>query len=173
MVLSYTFGGPTKRLGYSRSKYSISYYAQETIYVDGKNKSLIAKRFGSEKMYDGFYAVGTDLEDKPESVVKINQRRWEIEECFRIMKSEFEARPVYLQRKERILAHFITCFTALIVYRYLEKRLDGKYTCGQIIECLRKMKFVKHEGKIFLGSCIHEKLLALCRVWSIKTVDAI
>lgn len=75
-----------------------------------------------EELYDGFYAVCTNLEDNAESVVQINKRRWEIEECFRIMKSEFEARPVYLERDDRIIAHFITCFIALIVYRYLEKK---------------------------------------------------
>lgn len=100
-----------------------------------------------EEKYDGFYAVCTNLEDNPEAVVKVNRRRWEIEECFRIMKSEFEARPVYLHRQERIVAHFITCFIALIVYRYLEKKLDGKYTCSQIIETLQEMNFLKYEGK--------------------------
>lgn len=70
------------------------------------NDELIA----TEEMYDGFYAVCTNLEDTPESIIKINKRRWEIEECFRIMKSDFEARPVYVKRQERILAHFITCF---------------------------------------------------------------
>ena len=100
-----------------------------------------------EEKYDGFYAVCTNLEDDPEAIVKVNRRRWEIEECFRIMKSEFEARPVYLHRQERIVAHFITCFIALIVYRYLEKRLDGKYTCSQIIETLQEMNFLKYEGK--------------------------
>ena len=100
-----------------------------------------------EEKYDGFYAVCTNLEDNPETIVKVNRRRWEIEECFRIMKSEFEARPVYLHRQERIVAHFITCFIALIVYRYLEKKLDGKYTCSQIIETLQEMDFLKYEGK--------------------------
>lgn len=103
-----------------------------------------------EEKYDGFYAVCTNLEDEAEAIVKINKRRWEIEECFRIMKSEFEARPVYLQRKERIMAHFVTCFIALIVYRYLEKRLDEKYTCDEIIDCLREMNFLKFEGKGYL-----------------------
>ena len=76
-----------------------------------------------EEQYDGFYAVCTVLEDPVEDIVKVNQRRWEIEECFRIMKTDFEARPVYVKRKDRILAHFITCFIALIVYRYLERKL--------------------------------------------------
>lgn len=103
-----------------------------------------------ESQYDGFYAVCTNLNDEAQSIVKINKRRWEIEECFRIMKSDFEARPVYLHDKERIKAHFITCFIALIVYRYLEKKLDEKYTCSQILDCLREMNFLKFEGKGYI-----------------------
>jgi len=101
----------------------------------------------TEEMYDGFYAVCTSLDDKAEEIVKVNQRRWEIEECFRIMKTEFQARPVYLKRKERIVAHFITCFIALILYRYLEKKLGNRYTCSQILDTLQEMNFIKYEGK--------------------------
>lgn len=115
--------------------------ADKTVYYIDEDS--IAK----EEMYDGFYAVCTSLDDKAEAIVKINQRRWEIEECFRIMKTEFQARPVYLKRKERIIAHFITCFIALILYRYLEKKLDNRYTCSQIIDTLQEMNFIKYEGK--------------------------
>lgn len=113
------------------------YYIDETIVKE-------------EEIYDGFYAVCTNLEDDAQAIVKINKRRWEIEECFRIMKSEFDARPVYLQDSERIKAHFMTCFIALIVYRYLEKKLDEKYTCSQIIDCLREMNFLRFEGKGYI-----------------------
>lgn len=101
----------------------------------------------SEEQYDGFYAVCSNLEEEPEAIVRINRRRWEIEECFRIMKTDFEARPVYVKRQDRILAHFMTCFIALIVYRYLEKKLGEKYTAGQILPALREMDFMKYEGK--------------------------
>ena len=100
-----------------------------------------------EEKYDGFYAVCTNLDDSISSIVNANRRRWEIEECFRIMKTDFEARPVYLNRQDRILAHFITCFIALIVYRYLEKKLKNKYTIDQILPTLREMDFMKYEGK--------------------------
>jgi len=100
-----------------------------------------------EEKYDGFYAVCTSLGDGAESIIKVNRRRWEIEECFRIMKSEFQARPVYLKRQERIVAHFITCFISLIIYRYLEKKLDSRYTVSQVIDTLQEMNFIKHEGK--------------------------
>ena len=90
-------------------------------------------------MYDGFYAVVTNLEDDPSEIIKINKRRWEIEENFRIMKSDFEARPVYVQRDDRIKAHFLTCYISLLVYRLLEKKLGEKFTCSQILEALREM----------------------------------
>lgn len=109
-------------------------------YID---ESVIA----DEEKYDGFYAVCTNLDDSVSSIVKANKRRWEIEECFRIMKTDFEARPVYLNRQDRILAHFITCFIALIVYRYLEKKLNNKYTIDQILPVLQEMDFMKYEGK--------------------------
>lgn len=75
-----------------------------------------------EEKYDGFYAVCTNLEDEAETIIKANKRRWETEECFRIMKTDFEARLVYVKRKDRILAHFITCFISPAVYCYLGNR---------------------------------------------------
>lgn len=100
-----------------------------------------------EEKYDGFYAVCTNLDESISNIIKVNKRRWEIEECFRIMKTDFEARPVYLSRQDRITAHFITCFIALIVYRYLERKLDNKYTIDQILSTLQEMDFMKYEGK--------------------------
>ena len=112
--------------------------------------SINDKAIANEEMYDGFYAVCTNLDDDAVSITKINHRRWEIEECFRIMKSEFKARPVYLSRDDRIKAHFTTCFLALTIYRYLEKRLDNKFTNHEIITGLRNMNFysVPTEGYI-------------------------
>jgi len=103
-----------------------------------------------EEMYDGFYAVCTNLEDDATSITKINHRRWEIEECFRIMKYEFKARPVHLSRDDRIKAHFTTCFLALVVYRCLEKYLGEKFTCHEITDGLRDMNFyhIPTEGYI-------------------------
>lgn len=92
-----------------------------------------------EAVYDGFYGVCTNLEDDISEIIKINKQRWQIEDCFRIMKSEFKARPVYLSRDDRIQAHFITCFISLIVYRLLEKKLDYKYTCSELIAALQGM----------------------------------
>ena len=85
-----------------------------------------------------------------EEILRITRGRWEIEECFRIMKSEFEARPVFLQKNDRIQAHFTTCFIALLQLRLLEQRLSQKYTYGQIIDCLRSMDFCKIQDKGFI-----------------------
>ena len=95
-----------------------------------------------EEAYDGFYAVCTNLEDDAPAIARINQQRWKIEECFRLLKSDFEARPVYLSRKERIEAHFITCFLALTLFRYLEKDLGDEFTSTEIITQLRDMDFL-------------------------------
>lgn len=118
--------------------------ADKTVY--GINTDAVA----NEEMYDGFYAVCTNLEDDASVITKINHRRWEIEECFRIMKSEFKARPVYLSRDDRIQAHFTTCFLALVLYRYLEKCLGEKFTSHEIVTGLREMNFysVPTEGYI-------------------------
>lgn len=103
-----------------------------------------------EAQYDGFYAVCTNLKDDVRAILKVNQGRWEIEETFRIMKSEFSARPVYLSRDDRIKAHFITCFIAMTIFRILEKRLKEKFTYGEIIDTLRTMSFyeIPVEGMI-------------------------
>lgn len=98
-----------------------------------------------EEKYDGFYAVATNLDDDVSEIIKINSGRWEIEECFRIMKSEFKSRPVFLSRDDRIKAHFTTCFLSLIIYRYLEKKMNHKYTCSEIIAGLRSIKFFKQK----------------------------
>ena len=108
------------------------------------------KAIAEEEKYDGFYGVCTNLEDNVEEIIKVNQRRWEIEESFRIMKSEFKARPVYLSRDDRIQAHFMTCFIALLIHRLLEKKIEEKYTSEEIINCLREMNlmYVGEEGYI-------------------------
>ena len=99
------------------------------------NQSIIDE----EAKYDGLYAVCTNLEDSIEDIVKVNHRRWEIEESFRIMKSEFNARPAFHSTEEAIKAHFLICFLSLTIYRYLEKKLEEKYTVGDILDTLRDM----------------------------------
>lgn len=93
-----------------------------------------------EEKYDGFYAVITNLEDDIRGILKINRQRWEIEENFRIMKTDFEARPIYVRREDRIRAHFLTCYISLLVYRLLEKKIGNNYTCNEILSTLRSMQ---------------------------------
>ena len=99
-----------------------------------------AEQISKEELYDGFYAVMTNLEGNIEEIIRINKQRWEIEENFRIMKTEFEARPVYVRRDDRIKAHFMTCYISLLLYRLLEKKIVNSYTTEPIIETLRSMK---------------------------------
>lgn len=112
--------------------------------------SLDMEAIHNESQYDGFYAVTTNMNAEIEEIISINKRRWQIEECFRIMKHEFQARPIYVQREDRIKAHFLTCFLSLLVYRILETKLENKYTAEQIISTLRNMKLclLKAEGYI-------------------------
>lgn len=112
--------------------------------------SLNQKQIDNEEKYDGLYAVCTNLEYDVKSIIKINQKRWGIEECFRIMKTEFKARPVYLSRKDRITAHFTTCFTALVIYRILEQKLKEKYTCEELIGTIRSMDMMIAPGEGYI-----------------------
>jgi transposase len=109
--------------------------------------SIDAAIIQKEEVFDGFYGVCTNLNDDVSKIIKVNHKRWEIEECFRIMKSEFKARPVYLSNDDRIEAHFITCFISLIIYRLLEKRLNEEFTCHEIISELREMNFKEIQGE--------------------------
>ena len=109
------------------------------------NEELI----GQEEAFDGFYAVSTNLDEPVGTILDISKKRWEIEECFRITKTTFKARPVYVTMEEHIRAHFLTCFIALILYRYLERRVstpEQSYTTDDIIEQLRNMNFVAYSG---------------------------
>lgn len=101
---------------------------------------LDEEQIQKEELYDGFYAVITNLEGDISEIIRINRQRWEIEENFRIMKTEFEARPIYVRREDRIKAHFMTCYISLLLYRLLEKELGNIYTADQILETLRSMQ---------------------------------
>lgn len=104
---------------------------------------LNLQKINNEEMYDGFYGINTNLEDDNISeIIKISERRWQIEECFRIMKTDFKARPVYLHNEDRIRAHFLICFISLIIYRLLAEKLGKKYTVSEIMKTLREMEVV-------------------------------
>ena len=103
--------------------------------------------FEEEEKYNGLYGVTTNLIDQTSTVIKVIHSRWEIEESFRIMKHDFDSGTVYLSREDRIKGHFITCFLALFVYRYLEHNLKNKYTSYEIVQQLQDMKLLEHKGK--------------------------
>ncbi len=105
----------------------------------------------NEALYDGLYAVCTDLlDDDVSDILKVSEGRWQIEECFRILKTDFAARPVYLQDENRIKAHFLICFLSLLSYRILEKKLDYKYTCETILDTLKSINFAKVQEQGFI-----------------------
>ena len=106
------------------------------------NKEIIKK----EEIYDGYYGLTTNLIGEIEEILKIVKGRWEIEESFKIMKSDFLARPVNLSREDRIKAHFMTCFISLLIYRILEKKLDYKYTTIEILKTIRNMNLIEQKG---------------------------
>ena len=112
--------------------------------------SIDEERIREEEKYDGFYAVTHNLEDAPEEIIRVNHQRWQIEECFRIMKSEFSARPAYVSLDDHIEAHFLTCFLALVIYRYIEKKLNSQFTCSQIISTLQDMSVREVLGEGYL-----------------------
>jgi len=131
------------------------FIAKTTVTNDGEiaekevysiNNEVVTK----EETFDGFYAVCTNLEDDAPAINKINHKRWEIEECFRLLKTDFKARPVYLSRDDRIKAHFTTCFLSLTIYRYLEKNLKENFTSSEIINQLRDMNFYSIPGEGYI-----------------------
>ena len=112
---------------------------------------LDESKIEEESKYDGLYAVCTDLlDDDVCDILKVSEGRWQIEECFRIMKTDFSARPVYLQDENRIKAHFLICFLSLTIYRFLEKKLDSKYTCEEILCALKAMNFAEIQEQGFI-----------------------
>ena len=120
---------------------------------------LDTDKIENEALYDGLYAVTTDLlYDDVKDILKVSEGRWEIEECFRIMKTDFEARPVYLQDEIRIKAHFLICFLSLVIYRYLEKSLGNIYTCETILDKLKTMNFADVQEQGFMPLYTRDKL---------------
>ena len=125
----------------------------------GVKQYLDEIKISEEAQYDGFYAVCTDLlDDEVGDILKVSEGRWQIEECFRIMKTDFSARPVYLQDENRIKAHFLICFLALTIYRFLEKKLDAKYTCEELLDILKKMNFAEIQEQGFIPLYKRERI---------------
>ena len=139
------------------------FIAKEAVTQDGEIADiqyyLDEAKIAEESMYDGLYAVCTDLfDDAVGDILKVSEGRWQIEACFRIMKTDFSARPIYLQRGDRIQAHFLICFLALLIYRILEKKLEKQYTCEEILEELRGYQFADVQGQGFMPIYTKTKL---------------
>lgn len=128
-----------------KEKYSYSYYIDDDIIKE-------------EEKYDGYYGVTTNLNGNVEYILNISKNRWEIEENFRILKSDFEAGDIHLSREDRITAHFLTCFISLLIYRILENKLDYKYTNTQIIEKLREMEVYEEKGTGYSPAYVRNNL---------------
>ena len=121
-------------------------------------------KIAEEEQYDGYYAVATNLQDSAKDILAVSNQRYQIEECFRIMKTNFNGRPVNHRLRERIRAHFLICYTALLVYRLLEARLDDQgthVTANDLITTLKNMNVANiHDIEymaLYNGSKAHDK----------------
>ena len=126
--------------------------------AENSNLSLDEDLIKQEEQYDGYYALTTNLVGDIEQILKITKGRWEIEESFRIMKTDFLARPVNLSREDRIKSHFLTCFMALLIYRILEKKLNYKYTTSEILKAIRNMNVLESKGDGYIPEYIRTNL---------------
>lgn len=119
---------------------------------DTANYVLDMDKIHEEEKYDGFYAVATNLDDSAKDILAVAQNRYKIEDCFRIMKTNFDARPVFLRKLERIRAHFLICYTALLIYRLMECKLDDNLThvtTSNLIKTLRNMNVVNMDDMYY------------------------
>ena len=128
-----------------KEKYSYSYSIDEDVIKE-------------EEKYDGYYGITTNLTGDIQEMLNISKNRWEIEESFRILKTDFDSGTVYLSREDRIKAHFLTCFISLLIYRILENKLDYKYTNTQIIEKLKDMEVYEEKGSGYSPAYVRTNL---------------
>lgn len=137
---------------YKKGPNDVTRFIKRTNKGSADRYELDLERIEEESKYDGYYAVATNLDDPAKDILKISSQRYKIEDCFRVMKTNFSARPVYHYKKERIISHFLICYTALLIYRLLEKQLDDRkkhFTTENIIETLRNMEVVNLEDMCY------------------------
>lgn len=128
---------------------------KEAVTKEGEKANILyflnEAKIAEEERYDGLYAVCTDLfDDDPSEILRVSEGRWQIEACFRIMNTDFEALPAHVRRDDRIHAHFLIYFLALLFYCILEKKLNKKYTCSEILDTLREYEFADVQGQGFI-----------------------
>ena len=128
-----------------KEKYSYSYSIDEDVIKE-------------EEKYDGYYGITTNLTGDISEILAISKNRWEIEESFRILKTDFDSGTIHLSREDRIKAHFLTCFISLLIYRILENKLNYKYTHNQIIEKIREMEVYEEKGSGYSPAYVRNDL---------------
>ncbi len=140
----------------------------DSYYID---QSVMMK----EEKYDGYYAIATNLDEDVKTIIEISSKRYKIEDCFRVMKTNFSARPVHHRNRERIIAHFMVCYTALLIYRLLEVKLDDygtHFTTENIIETLKNMEVINVQDmyyqSIYNGSQVCTALNAVFELGLVK-----
>lgn len=125
-----------------------------------------------EERYDGFYVVATNLDDDAKTIIGISSNRYKIEDCFRIMKTNFSARPAFHQKPRRIIAHFMICYTALLIYRLLEAKLNrgGRhFTIENVIETLNNMEVTNIEDMCYMSTYMSSQVcVALNAVFGLE-----
>lgn len=128
----------------------------------GKSYGIDQALIDEEEKYDGYYAIATNLGESAKEIVSISSQRYKIEDCFRIMKTDFSGRPVFHHTREHITAHFMICYTALLIYRLLEKKLDDKemhFPIGPVIETLQNMAVTNIEDMCYKSTYTGSQVL--------------
>ena len=163
-------GVATRNLNDPKRFINVAAITEDGEIAEKKVKSLNIEAIKKEEQFDGFYAVCTTLEDDIADIIKVNKNRWEIEESFRILKTDFKARPVYLKRDDRIKAHFTICFLSLLIFRILEKKLKEGYTSNEIITTLKEMRLIKSDDENYIPIYTRTDLTdELHEVFSVRT----
>ena len=145
---------------YKKGPHDVTRFIKRISSKDADNKSssqyvLNQDIIDEEEKYDGFYAIATNLDDSARDILAISTKRYKIEDCFRVMKTNFSARPVYHRNRNRIIAHFMICYTALLIYRLLENKLDKcgtHFTIDNIIDTLKAMQVANIEDMYYMST---------------------
>jgi transposase len=142
----------TKATSYGAASYVGNIeYDKETGEVKGKHLFLDTAKIEEQEKYDGYYSIVTsELSMKTGEIVKTYRGLWEIEETFKLTKSDLEARPVHVRSKEHINAHFLSCFIALTILRLIQKKTGKAFSAEKILDCLNKIECINEHQNIYL-----------------------